>query len=74
MTGLRTIWGVSLEKIETDFGADYKAQILAYAEKFIDQGLLVISNDREKSHNRVLKTTQKGKFLVDGIASDLFMI
>ncbi len=28
----------------------------------------------EASHQKVIKTTQKGKFLVDGIASDLFMI
>ena len=89
MTGLRTIWGISLEKIETDFGSDYKIHLLASAEKFINQGLLVISNDSEKSHKgchsdfetlgeefhqKIIKTTPKGKFLVDGIASDLFMI
>ena len=89
MTGLRTIWGVSLDKIETDFGTEYKNQLLASAEKFIIQGLLVISNDSEKSHKgchsdleiseeeshqKIIKTTSKGKFLVDGISSDLFMI
>lgn len=89
MTGLRTIWGVSLDKIQIDFGTEYKNQLLASAEKFIIQGLLVISNDSEKSHKgchsdletsgeeshqKIIRTTQKGKFLVDGIASDLFMI
>ncbi len=87
MTGLRTIWGVSLEKIETDFGAEYKNQLLASAEKFINQGLLVIANRVKQSvimdeitssltprNDEIIKTTPKGKFLVDGIASDLFMI
>ncbi len=79
MTGLRTIWGVSLKKIETDFGISYKEHLLASAKKYIADQLLVISNEGEKSHNftnskRVLKTTQKGKFLIDGIVSDLFLI
>jgi putative oxygen-independent coproporphyrinogen III oxidase len=78
MTGLRTIWGVSLEKIQIDFGTDYKSHILNSTEKFIDQNLLVIedchSEQSEESHQKIIKTTQKGKFLADGIASDLFMI
>jgi len=96
MTGLRTIWGISLNKIETDFGLEYKSHLIASAEKFINQELLVISNIppapdssrdgseksykdghfelNEASQQKVIKTTQKGKFLVDGIASDLFMI
>ena len=74
MTGIRTIWGISLNKIEIDFGQDYKAHLLISAQKFINQGLLVISNESEKSHNQILITTKKGKFLADGIASDLFMI
>ena len=67
MTGLRTMWGVSLIKIEVEFGEKYKAQLLKTAQKFIDEGLLV--ND-----NQILKATQKGKFLADGIASELFLI
>lgn len=67
MTGLRTIWGVSLEKIEEDFGEEFKIELLKNAEKFIQQGLLVITNE-------VLKTTEKGKFLADGLASELFII
>lgn len=63
MTGLRTIWGVSLDKIEDDF----KNQLLQSAEKFINQGLLEIENN-------TLKTTSKGKFLADGLASELFIL
>lgn len=67
MTGLRTIWGVSLIKIELEFGQIIKSQLLKTAQKYIDEGLLL--ND-----NQILKTTQKGKFLADGIASELFLI
>lgn len=67
MTGLRTIWGVSLVKIEKDFGENYSKYLLMQSEKFIQQELLYIEND-------VLKTTKKGKFLSDGLASDLFML
>ena len=90
MTGLRTIWGVSLDEIETQFGKAVKEELLKNAQKFIDNGLLVIASPSpwEKQsfskkqiissptphNNVVLKTTQKGKFLSDGIASDLFII
>ncbi len=67
MTGLRTIWGVSLIKIEVEFGEKYKAQLLKTTQKFIDEGLLI-------NENQVLKATKKGKFLADGIASELFLI
>ncbi len=76
MTGLRTIWGVSLQKVENDFGVDYKKYLLQASQKYIDEGLLVTSSDFDANQNSIekLKTTQKGKFLVDGIASQLFMI
>ncbi len=67
MTGLRTIWGVSFSKIKNDFGLKYITYLEKQSQKYIDKGLLYIENE-------ILKTTQKGKFLSDGIASDLFMI
>ena len=67
MTGLRTIWGVSLERIETEFGTKYLQYLHQQAEKYISDNLLEIQNN-------VLKTTKKGKFLSDGIASDLFLL
>lgn len=67
MTGLRTIWGVSLTKIKTDFGDQYLNYLLKNAERFIADDLLSIENE-------ILKTTNKGKFLTDGIASDLFYL
>jgi len=67
MTGLRTIWGISLKKIQTEFGKVYYDYVLKQSDKYIKEGLLFA--DRE-----MLGITKKGKFLCDGIASDLFMI
>lgn len=67
MTGLRTVWGVSLEKVAKDFGVSYKKYLLQQAEVFINEHLLYIDDNK-------LLTTKKGKFLSDGIASSLFKI
>ena len=67
MTGLRTIWGVSLEKIEKEFGLDYLNYLHKQTDKFLNDDLLSIKNN-------ILKPTAKGKFLTDGIASDLFYL
>lgn len=67
MTGLRTIWGVSLERIENQFGLEYLNYLKKQSEKFLNDDLLSIENN-------VLKPTPKGKFLTDGIASDLFYL
>ena len=67
MTGLRTIWGVSLERIEKEFGKDYLDYLQKQSQKFLDDELLSIENN-------ILKPTAKGKFLTDGIASDLFYL
>lgn len=67
MTGLRTIWGVSLDRIETEFGTTYLDYLLQQSDKYLSSNLLEIEN-------KILKTTKKGKFLSDGIASDLFLL
>ena len=67
MTGLRTIWGVSFEKIASDFGNDYLNYCQNQMQKFLKDDLLFVENN-------ILKTTKKGKFLTDGIASDLFYL
>lgn len=67
MTGLRTIWGVSLERIEKDFGKIYLDYLNKEAKRFLDDDLLIIEEN-------VLRATKKGKFLCDGIASDLFLV
>ncbi|WP_163408962.1 radical SAM family heme chaperone HemW [Flavobacterium ajazii] len=67
MTGLRTIWGVSLDRIGKEFGAEYLDYLLEQSQKFLNDDLLSIENN-------ILKPTLKGKFLTDGIASDLFYL
>lgn len=75
MTGLRTIWGVSLSKIESDFGVDYVTYLNKLSQSYINKGLLIsVVQNIENKQEQVLKTTNKGKFLVDGIASQLFKI
>ncbi len=67
MTGLRTIWGISLDRIETEFGKTYLDYLNQQAAKYIEDHLLFVEEN-------ILRTTKKGKFLSDGIASDLFML
>ncbi len=67
MTGLRTIWGVSLDRIESEFGKTYLDYLNQQAAKYIEDHLLYIDE-------AVLRTTKSGKFLGDGIASDLFLL
>ena len=79
MTGLRTIWGVSLERIKNEFGNEYLDYLQKQAQKFIVDGLLEIVTSSGSAFGRnciekILKPTQKGKFLTDGIASDLFLV
>lgn len=67
MTRLRTIWGVSLLKIETEFGELFKTYLLEQAQHYLERDLLYIDNEN-------IKTTKAGQFLSDGIASHLFKI
>lgn len=67
MTGLRTIWGVSLERIEHEFGKSYLDYLNQQAAKYLEDHLLYVDDN-------ILRTTKSGKFLSDGIASDLFLL
>ena len=67
MTGLRTIWGISLSKVQEDFGMEFKQHLLNSIKIYLESSSLEIIEDH-------ITATQKGKFLIDGIASDLFMI
>ena len=67
MTGLRTMWGISLSNLQEKFGKKIENYFVKKSKKFIESKLLIIEND-------LIKTSKKGKFLSDGIASDLFLI
>jgi oxygen-independent coproporphyrinogen-3 oxidase len=67
MTSLRTMEGLSLRKVEYDFGKEMFNYIIKTAQPYIIEKHLEIDNE-------FLKTTQGGKLLADGIASDLFVV
>lgn len=67
MTGLRTKWGVNVKRVEELFGSDFQKHLLQSAEEHLDKGRIKLEND-------VLTLTSEGKFLADGIASDLFIV
>jgi oxygen-independent coproporphyrinogen-3 oxidase len=67
MTGLRTKWGVSLEKVAADYGKEFEFYLRKQAEELIKKDLLVLKEN-------MLFVTKKGKFLSDGIAADLFLV
>jgi len=93
MTGLRTMWGVSFNKIEKDFGEKYLLYFQEQIKSPISEGLLEITfanilkqsvkkdeitsspKKEEASRNdRILIVSEKGKFLSDGISSNLFWV
>lgn len=67
MTRLRLQEGVSLSEMEEKFGKEKKTYLLEQAENYLKQDLLFLENG-------FLKVSKKGKFLSDGIASDLFWV
>lgn len=67
MTRLRTQYGVSLKEIEQVFGTQFYTYFLAQAQKHLEAHLLFKDQDR-------IYVSKKGKFLSDGIASDLFLL
>jgi len=66
MTSLRTMWGVSLSKIETEFGSLFLTDTLKNMRVFIERQWLI----NENGH---LKLTADGKLFADYIASEFFL-
>ena len=67
MTGLRTIWGVSVKHIELNFDVRFKNYFLKKIKSHIAKKNVYKEDD-------LYLTTQSGRFLADGIASDLFLV
>ncbi len=67
MTGLRTIWGVSLDKIEQDFGPEYRQYVKEQLQTMTNPIHLILAED-------VLTVAEEAKFLTDGLAAHLFMV
>lgn len=66
MTSLRTLEGMSLQKVEKQFGAEMLKAVLTSAEPHIRSSNLFVDKD-------ALVTTKKGKLLADRIAAELFI-
>jgi oxygen-independent coproporphyrinogen-3 oxidase len=65
MTALRTVEGISVGTIEERWGKSVRSSVLMRAKKHIDINHLALAGD-------TILLTREGKFLADGIASDLF--
>ncbi len=68
LTGLRTMWGVNLNKLKTVFGKARYQYCMANAQKYLDKKLLEITNED------TLSLTREGLFISDGIMSDLMWV
>lgn len=67
MTGLRTMWGVSLNEIEKLYGEKFKKEILDNARKYLKADTLLLENNQ-------LFLKSDNYFLADGISADLFLL
>lgn len=67
MTRLRTMWGISVSQVEKEFGASLKEFMIKEAEELITKDLLKKEGDN-------LLVSERGKFLSDGIAAELFFL
>jgi oxygen-independent coproporphyrinogen-3 oxidase len=67
LTGLRTMWGISLPYILTHFGEKMQTYCLKQATPFINRELIRYSDDK-------LLLSREGLFISDGIISDLLWV
>lgn len=68
MTSLRTMWGIDLNKVESDFGQDLLKHLLHESDDYLEQGAI------ERTSENFLRLTRSGKLLADRIASDIFWV
>ena len=66
-TSIRTIWGVNTKTIKTQFGIKYQSYFLKEVQKWEQQ-------KRIKKSKEIYTLTNSGKFIIDSITADLFMI
>jgi len=67
MTSLRTMWGLDLLKIKTDFGQDFLEETTNNLRRFEDKDWLM-------THENKITLSPNGKLFADHIASELFII
>lgn len=67
ITSLRTMWGMSLSRLQSDFGSELYDYCMRLAAPHLQQHTLQQTGD-------LLKLTEKGIFISDGIMSDLLWV
>lgn len=67
MIGLRTHWGVDMEKLNHSFSSEIKEIFTRNIQSKIEEGLLILENN-------YLKIPEQHWFFADGIAADLFCV
>ncbi len=67
MTSLRTMWGCDLKQIEMKFGKDLLSHLKREAKRYLENEILV-------EEGNILLLTDKGKFVADGVISELFFV
>jgi oxygen-independent coproporphyrinogen-3 oxidase len=66
MTGLRTMWGVDLKALYTNFGLDVVSFHAEYIDQLLERQLATLDND-------ILRLTRSGLLVADRISADLFV-
>jgi oxygen-independent coproporphyrinogen III oxidase len=66
MTSLRTMWGMSLKKLEKDFGANARSLVASSLNEPLEKGFVTIEDE-------LVKLTSQGKLFADKIAAELFV-
>ncbi|TKC01869.1 radical SAM family heme chaperone HemW [Pedobacter cryotolerans] len=66
MTSLRTMWGLDLQKITSDFGKLFELETRRQMKPFIERGQITLDGN-------IIKLTTNGKLFADGIAAELFV-
>ena len=67
LTTLRTIWGINLNFVKSQFSNDFEGFLLNSIQKWINSGHILKNDD-------VFTLNQKGKLMADHIAADLFWV
>ena len=65
LTSLRTIWGIDLNYLKTNFNSDFVRNFSLQIQEYISQETVIVKDN-------AYTLTEKGKLLADKIASELF--
>lgn len=75
MTGLRTMWGVSFDRIRLDFGIKYLDYFKNSIEHFVTNNQLrIVDFSINLGLDKRVTVSKEALFVIDGIISDLFYI